>query len=295
MPAVTTDLRVQAGTQSVWTTGVTPTVALRGVTGFKIKPDQQIDILSDMLLNYSGGDTPVVARNGGGEAVTADGEGIGALAIFNEFVPDTWQTSVEGAEMARKDYERIFGVDLSGYTNICGFSSKQPIENMEQYSIRTPEVDHSNDHQYEMLNRAVMEFADSAIQKSFLDGSIVINKGGPGSLPYIENPFLLTDETGDMMLYWRDDMNKSGFSYMYIKNSPGVFLPVYRDASATAENGIELTSGVMSPVDFNGIPAYQDENGSIAGHPSNELPADATNWYLSVVDGKFTVTQAPQK
>jgi hypothetical protein len=231
----------------------------------------------------------------GGEAVTADGEGIGALAIFNEFVPDTWQTSVEGAEMARKDYERIFGVDLSGYTNICGFSSKQPIENMEQYSIRTPEVDHSNDHQYEMLNRAVMEFADSAIQKSFLDGSIVINKGGPGSLPYIENPFLLTDETGDMMLYWRDDMNKSGFSYMYIKNSPGVFLPVYRDASATAENGIELTSGVMSPVDFNGIPAYQDENGSIAGHPSNELPADATNWYLSVVDGKFTVTQASQK
>ena len=69
MPAVTTDLRVQAGTQPVWTTGVTPTVALRGVTGFKIKPDQQIDILSDMLLNYSGGDTPVVSRNGGGGSV----------------------------------------------------------------------------------------------------------------------------------------------------------------------------------------------------------------------------------
>jgi len=69
MPAVTTDLRVQAGTQSVWGTGVTPTVALRGLTGCKIKPDQQIDILSDMLLNYSGGDTPVVARNGGGGSV----------------------------------------------------------------------------------------------------------------------------------------------------------------------------------------------------------------------------------
>ena len=69
MPAVTTDLRVQAGTQPVWTTGVTPTVALRGVTGFKIKPDQQIDILSDMLLNFTGGDTPVVSRNGGGGSV----------------------------------------------------------------------------------------------------------------------------------------------------------------------------------------------------------------------------------
>ena len=69
MPAVTTDLRVQAGTQSVWGTGVTPTVALRGITGCKIKPDQQIDILSDMLLNYAGGDTPVVARNGGGGSV----------------------------------------------------------------------------------------------------------------------------------------------------------------------------------------------------------------------------------
>jgi len=69
MPAVTTELRVQAGTQSVWATGVTPTVALRGVTGCKIKPDQQIDILSDMLLNFTGGDTPVVTRNGGGGSV----------------------------------------------------------------------------------------------------------------------------------------------------------------------------------------------------------------------------------
>ena len=69
MPAVTTDLRVQAGTQSVWATGVTPTVALRGVTGCKIKPDQNIKILNDMLLNYAGGDTPVVTRNGGGGSV----------------------------------------------------------------------------------------------------------------------------------------------------------------------------------------------------------------------------------
>ena len=69
MPAVTTELRVQAGTQSVWGTGVTPTVALRGITGCKIKPDQQIDILSDMLLNFTGGDTPVISRNGGGGSV----------------------------------------------------------------------------------------------------------------------------------------------------------------------------------------------------------------------------------
>jgi hypothetical protein len=71
MPAVTTELRVQAGKQTVWTTGVAPTVALRGVTGCKIKPDQEIQVLSDMQLGLAGGDSPFVARNGGGGS--ADG------------------------------------------------------------------------------------------------------------------------------------------------------------------------------------------------------------------------------
>lgn len=69
MPATTTELRVQAGKQTVWTTGVTPTVVLRGLTGCKINPDQEIKVLSDMTLNMTGGDTPVVLRNGGGANV----------------------------------------------------------------------------------------------------------------------------------------------------------------------------------------------------------------------------------
>ena len=69
MPATTTELRVQAGKQTVWTTGVTPTVILRGVTGCKITPDQEVKVLSDLTLNLTGGDTPVVTRNGGGGSV----------------------------------------------------------------------------------------------------------------------------------------------------------------------------------------------------------------------------------
>lgn len=65
MPVTTTELRVQAGKQTAWTTGVTPTVLLRGVTGCKITPDQEVKVLSDLTLNLAGGDTPVITRNGG--------------------------------------------------------------------------------------------------------------------------------------------------------------------------------------------------------------------------------------
>ena len=67
--ANTSELRVQAGKQTVWTTGVAPTVLLRGLTGCKINPDQEINILSDLTLNLTGGDTPVITKNGGGASV----------------------------------------------------------------------------------------------------------------------------------------------------------------------------------------------------------------------------------
>jgi len=67
--AQTSELRVQAGKQSAWETGVTPTVLLRGLTGCKIAPDQEIKVLDDLTLNLSGGDTPVILRNGGGANV----------------------------------------------------------------------------------------------------------------------------------------------------------------------------------------------------------------------------------
>lgn len=67
--ANTSELRVQAGKQTVWGTGVVPTVLLRGLTGCKIKPDQEVKILSDLTLNLAGGDTSVITRNGGGASV----------------------------------------------------------------------------------------------------------------------------------------------------------------------------------------------------------------------------------
>lgn len=66
MAALTSELRVQAGTQTVWGTSVTPTVLLRGVTRCNLAPDQEVKILNDLTLNLSGGDTPVMTRNGGG-------------------------------------------------------------------------------------------------------------------------------------------------------------------------------------------------------------------------------------
>lgn len=65
------ELRVQVGKQSSFGTGVTPTAALRGVTSFKLKPNQENKVLSDMQLSMAGGDTSVIASLGG----AADMEG----------------------------------------------------------------------------------------------------------------------------------------------------------------------------------------------------------------------------
>lgn len=65
MPTTKDELRVQIGKQTVLGTGVTPTAALRGVTGFKIKPKLENKVLSDMQLSMAGGDTAVIASIGG--------------------------------------------------------------------------------------------------------------------------------------------------------------------------------------------------------------------------------------
>ena len=61
-----TELRVQAGKQTVWTTGVTPTAMLRGITEFKIDPQQEINELSDLNLNFAGADNQELVTAGGG-------------------------------------------------------------------------------------------------------------------------------------------------------------------------------------------------------------------------------------
>ena len=66
MPTTRDELRVQVGKQSSFATGVTPTAALRGVTSFKITPDQENKVLTDMQLSMAGGDTAVITMNGGG-------------------------------------------------------------------------------------------------------------------------------------------------------------------------------------------------------------------------------------
>jgi hypothetical protein len=65
MPTTKDELRVQVGKQSAFATGVVPTAALRGVTGFKVIPDQENKVLTDMQLSMAGGDTAVIASNGG--------------------------------------------------------------------------------------------------------------------------------------------------------------------------------------------------------------------------------------
>lgn len=61
-----TELRVQAGKQTVWGTGVIPTVMLRGITEFKVKPEQEVKELNDLNLNFAGADNQELVTVGGG-------------------------------------------------------------------------------------------------------------------------------------------------------------------------------------------------------------------------------------
>lgn len=57
---MTTEVRIQAGTQSDYTTAATPTVLLRGITDLTLRPANKAEVLSDMTLGLAGGDTGVV-------------------------------------------------------------------------------------------------------------------------------------------------------------------------------------------------------------------------------------------
>ena len=64
MSVMTRELRVQAGTQSTFTTGVTPTVQLRGITELTLRPANDVAMLEDMTLGLAGSADGVVRSVG---------------------------------------------------------------------------------------------------------------------------------------------------------------------------------------------------------------------------------------
>lgn len=71
MADLTREIRVQAGTQSVFATGVAPTVQLRGIEELAIRSQNEVTMLEDMTLGLAGASQAVVAGIGGEGAVTA--------------------------------------------------------------------------------------------------------------------------------------------------------------------------------------------------------------------------------
>jgi hypothetical protein len=54
------EVRAQAGTQSVYTTAVTPTVALRGIEEMPLKSANDVEVIGDMTQALAGGDIGIV-------------------------------------------------------------------------------------------------------------------------------------------------------------------------------------------------------------------------------------------
>lgn len=66
MPSVNiSEVRAQAGTQSVFVTAVTPTVAIRGLEELQIKSANDIEVIGDMTQALAGGDTGLVNQLAG--------------------------------------------------------------------------------------------------------------------------------------------------------------------------------------------------------------------------------------
>lgn len=57
---MTSEVRIQAGTQGNYTTAATPTVLMRGMTDLTLRPANEAEVLGDMTLGLAGGDTGVV-------------------------------------------------------------------------------------------------------------------------------------------------------------------------------------------------------------------------------------------
>lgn len=71
MADLTREVRVQAGTQSAFGTGVTPTVQLRGIEELAIRSKNEVTMLEDMTLGLAGASQAIVTGIGGEGAVTA--------------------------------------------------------------------------------------------------------------------------------------------------------------------------------------------------------------------------------
>ena len=59
MAVYTSEIRAQAGTQSAYTTSVTPTIALRGIEEMPLKSANKIEVIGDMTQALAGGDTAI--------------------------------------------------------------------------------------------------------------------------------------------------------------------------------------------------------------------------------------------
>lgn len=71
MSALTRELRVQAGSQVTFATGVTPTVQLRGIEELMMRSKNNVKMLEDMSLGLAGASQAVVAGIGGEGSVKA--------------------------------------------------------------------------------------------------------------------------------------------------------------------------------------------------------------------------------
>jgi len=107
---------------------------------------------------------------------------VGTLSVFEDFTGKIWGTAEQG-ELNRKFFEDKYGVDLSGFSAVCGFSSKTP-DASEGGVVIKPVLSsagipgYAESHSPEILMKKAREsFLDPTFKLSIVDGIIGIDGG----------------------------------------------------------------------------------------------------------------------
>jgi len=234
----------------------------------------------------------------GSFAVTEFGDHIGALAGFNDLKIGANITNQYDADYVKNSNEQKFGVNLDGFDAICHFTPPINSSNPNQYEIlEIREAHESAEVVAEVAERALEDLFDPSTESTYIDGvfeGLLGQKGGPGTLAYVENPVLYTDEqTGHSMLHW-SEANEEGMSYTFIPQGDEKTFFFSSERSDGVDNSFVKTKGQISieggKFDPNG--AYVDNNGVRFGDLRADIPVDNSEFYiLSISPDGNTVFQ----
>ena len=233
----------------------------------------------------------------GAVAYNKNGDVVGsALAGFNDLKVGAYIKTQEEADQVRISNEWKHNVDLEGFDAVCSFTPELTEPNLEILEILDNLESHPDEQN--VVNRALENLYDPTQPETYIDGvfsDLVPQKGGPGSLAYVNNPVLYRDEqTEHHVLFWSDS-NEDEASYRFLPKGIDYTFYYNRSVGETDATAVVDTDGqvVRGSTKFNPAGSYSDINGTKFGNLLDTFPADQTEQWILYIDDSGAETFQP--